>query len=569
VRYLRDSGGPRAVNGLMHSLGNNHGFAKAALTFYPDVKSLYVSNFDSKLAPVKVATKVEIVTEKHDYADGKDKTRLVRDGFTIKDTREDVEKSEVYDVDYTKRFGSPERTGTYNLLLRNGACGKAWVFMPSNTSKNQHCVVVEPSSVCYFLAEPNAIFVRGYEITDDAKPFEKSIQLKDMEVGKTYIVLDSNGNATKPFKIRSSMAEDGKRVRLEVSMRDYGVIKRPDYGHDFETLGSRVHYSSPPVGMGCDYINTIELADFEGNKVTTNGSDTLVVPSNWKAIEIDKQDDGGPTAYDESSLKAFKPGSLVDLELAMSKNAFHKLTVDHDGSEFSIRFDGTFKDGPGVNYKAAMMRLVRDYGLPVDDAEDILKTAQHNMKARKLIKFGQMNAGGQPTSNLVGTSMPADPGYASDVDPFTGATVQGTQVDLMRGQTIGQTPPQNSVQPGFNLGGEAQQDMNAGSLAQQAAQAGQKKVFDHAAIGGLSKVYDSSAVIDSYVPEMMKSLDRVGRILFLFYWKNEEFSNRYGSEDMAEMEDMIRGVFKSFGDLVLKLKQKSVEPESASDALMA
>jgi hypothetical protein len=569
VRYLRDSGGPRAVNGLMTSLGHNHGFAKAALTFYPDVKSLYVSNFDSKLAPVKVATKVEVVTEKHEYSDGKDKTRLVRDGFTIKDTREDVEKSEVYDVDYTRRFGSPARTGTYNLLLRNGACGKAWIFMPSNTSKNQHCVVVEPSSGCYFLAEPNAIFVRGDEITDDAKPFEKAIDLKDMEVGKTYVILDSNGNATKPFKIRSSMAEDGKRVQLEVSMRDYGVIKRPDYGHDFETLGSRIHYSSTPVGMGSDYINTIELADFEGNKVTTNGSDTLVVPSNWKAIEIDKQNDGGPAAYDESSLKAFKPGSMVDLDLAMSKNAFHKLTVDHDGSEFSIRFDGAFQDGPGVNYKTAMLRLVRDYGLPVDDAEDILKTAQHNMKARKLIKFGQMMVGGQPTSNLVGASMPGEPGYASDVDPFTGATTQGTQVDLMRGQTIGQTPPQNSVQPGFNLGGEAQQDLNAGTLAQQAAQAGQKKVFDHAAIGGLSKVYDSSAVIDSYVPEMMKSLDRVGRILFLFYWKNEEFSNRYGSEDMAEMEDMIRGVFKSFGDLVLKLKQKSVEPESSSEALMS
>jgi hypothetical protein len=70
-------------------------------------------------------------------------------------------------------------------------------------------------------------------------------------------------------------------------------------------------------------------------------------------------------------------------------------------------------------------------------------------------------------------------------------------------------------------------------------------------------------VIDSYVPELLKAMDRLGRVLFLFYWKNEEFVERYGSEDLAEMEDMLRGVFKSFGDLVLKLRQKAIDSDSA------
>lgn len=104
-------------------------------------------------------------------------------------------------------------------------------------------------------------------------------------------------------------------------------------------------------------------------------------------------------------------------------------------------------------------------------------------------------------------------------------------------------------------------DQQAQDLADQAAQAGQKHVFDQAAIGGLSKVYDTSAVVDSYIPTFMDSLDRIGRILFLFYWKHEDFNARYGSDDVVEMEDRLRSVFKQLGDLTLQLKEKAVRED--------
>jgi hypothetical protein len=104
-------------------------------------------------------------------------------------------------------------------------------------------------------------------------------------------------------------------------------------------------------------------------------------------------------------------------------------------------------------------------------------------------------------------------------------------------------------------------DQEAQMLAEQAAQAGQKHVFDQAAVGGLSKVYDTSAVVDSYIPTFMDSLDRLGRVLFLFYWKHDDFTSRYGSDDVVEMEDRLRGVFKQFGDLTLKLKEKAVRTD--------
>ena len=105
-------------------------------------------------------------------------------------------------------------------------------------------------------------------------------------------------------------------------------------------------------------------------------------------------------------------------------------------------------------------------------------------------------------------------------------------------------------------------DQGTMQLAQQAAGAGQGQVFDHSIIGGLAKTYDASTMIDSFIPEMMKALDRVGRILFLFYWKSEEFAERYGDQDITEMEDHLRGVFKNFGDLILKLKQKTIDADT-------
>ena len=106
------------------------------------------------------------------------------------------------------------------------------------------------------------------------------------------------------------------------------------------------------------------------------------------------------------------------------------------------------------------------------------------------------------------------------------------------------------------------------NLAQQASDIGQKTVFDHAAIGGLAKVYDTSAVIDSYLPEFMQTIDRLGRLIFLYYWKHEDFTSRYGTSDAVEIEDTLRGTFKQLGDLTLKLKQKGIGPEDADSVTL-
>ena len=46
----------------------------------------------------------------------------------------------------------------------------------------------------------------------------------------------------------------------------------------------------------------------------------------------------------------------------------------------------------------------------------------------------------------------------------------------------------------------------------------------------------------------------------MFYWHNEEFKDRYGKQDLPELEDTLRNSFEILGDLVLFLKQKTIDP---------
>ena len=559
IHFLQHKGGPKAVSSLMGAMTDLK-FANAALTFYPDVASLYVSDFSTELAPKTASSRISIVSEDcGDCAklDTDQKKRLVRDGFAINDDRKDEERSEVYETDYTQRFSTPDRSGLYDVLLASGRTTKAWVLLPSEAAKCGYAMVIETDKRIYRKAEPNAVYVR--DATTELKDsdllggvYDKAVELDKMEIGTEYCLVSPKGNCTGPVRVRSVIAEAGERVRLRVNFAgDYDIVKAPTYGHDFEKLHSRG--SCPEVG-GCSDFSYIELASHKGT-CQISGTDTLVVPSDWKALKLYESDD-----YEkERALKdAFQLGSLLDIDLEMQKKGYVKLAVcsDDKGVEYYLRFNDSFCTRP-MNYKAAYCTLVGRYGISIPDTELMLKEAVENFKSRRIVKLAQQ-------SPMVGVSMPYPQERAPDMEPYTGLPVYGPDEQAVQGTMTGVPPPPQPNQYGVNLGGEAAMDTQAMQLAEQAGQTGQKHIFDHASIGGLSKVYDTSAVIDSYVPEMMKALDRVGRIIFMFYWKNEDFAERYGTNDMVEMEDLIRGVFKSFGELVLKLRKKAIGNEDSA-----
>jgi hypothetical protein len=545
VRFMQHHGGPEAVSEVLKSIQGSIKFANAALSLYPTVESLMPTVFDASLQR-KTASKLSIETAHSGPVSDKDTEKIMRDGFTVTDNRDENEKAEVYPTEYYKRYSNPTEPGIYDVLLRTGGCAECWILQPSHTDTTPYLIAIDTKSHHKMLAEASAVFVRDDKRAGKSA-FEAASALSGLEVGGVYCFVGPTGGATPLVGIRGVITENGKRERYLATIKDCNITKRPKYGKDFDTRS----FPDTPYGtFGDNYVAAVEFSDRHTKPAVVG--DTLIVPKSWKALEIKDIEN-----YDARDL--FKPGTITDVEEAMNKAGIHKMAVDSDGLEYHVRFDGQPDGGP-MNYKTAAIRLIAAYGFVEQDAKELLKEAQQLNRANRLVKLAQQ-------TSMVGVAMPNLPQPTQTGDQFTGATVDPSFAYQTTGRFTGVTPPRNSVQPGFNLGGEAQMDQNAAGVAIQAAGAGQKKVFDHAVIGGLAKMYDSASVMDTYVPDFLSALDKLGRVLFLFYWKNEEFSERYGSEDMAEMEDTIRAVFKQFGDLILKLRQKSIESDDSVRAL--
>ena len=86
-------------------------------------------------------------------------------------------------------------------------------------------------------------------------------------------------------------------------------------------------------------------------------------------------------------------------------------------------------------------------------------------------------------------------------------------------------------------------------------------------VGALTNTFDSATLIDTYMPDMQTALDRIGRVLFLFYWKPEDFATAFGADDQTQLENKLVSNFKSFGDLVMDLLQKNKQNEQGSVGL--
>jgi hypothetical protein len=99
--------------------------------------------------------------------------------------------------------------------------------------------------------------------------------------------------------------------------------------------------------------------------------------------------------------------------------------------------------------------------------------------------------------------------------------------------------PQQGNETQYDPDPQKDKTQNVQGMIQGAAQTGQKEIFDTAIIGGLLKQVDSGALVDKYIGDMILGMDRVGRVLFLFYQHGQDFKQRYGDEDMQELEDSL------------------------------
>ena len=559
--YICKIGGPKAMLSTLNTF-ENFKYAEAAMKLYKDLDAFTTTDFAKDCYLVRkeaesTEIKIKFTTQTRNDDEARD---VVEDGFTVIDRRKDDEKSIAYTTEFAKSMSTPEGTGVYDVLMPGGNFEEGYVLTQEPLMVDDRLDAAVPCDVCCsdFRSDNRPRTGLVYFPGDKRRTY-------DVDLNKVFVKTDA-GTLDKPYDRAKPIGDIEKGMSILLVGPDNTYIGPVDV-HVFEGGKDRRPSFQAGIDMsGCWSLNTVEFADFNG-RPRAAGS-VLTIPADWKFFELyrkpEKRENQSWREYDATTKdEHVVTGSSIDLFNALTKTAHHFLHVNHEDGKFRFELDDRQYTDP-VGYKQASIDLVTKIGLGYDQAKRMLKAAERNGGNSYVVKYAQ----------FVGVNMPQPGMPDASVDPYTGMPVYPMPyVDETQGQLTGAPEGVYENVPGENVGGELSQnqelpiDQEAQMLAQQAAELGQKNVFDQATIGGLSKVYDTGSVIDSYIPQFMETIDRLGRIIFLYYWKHDDFITRYGTEDVVEMEDLLRSTFKTLGKLTIELKRKGLTGDGSENTV--
>lgn len=489
-----------------------------------------------------------------------DQEKLLQDGLLIKDERGDDAVSVPYHIQVEKKLFNPTESGLYDILVKPGDIERCYVAVfPQGAAKRENFVtaVRADGTPDWVNTRADHVFaiarIEGDEFDTwfDKLPDANSVPSKSAR----YMVVSKKGDCTVPFRV----------------LRECGT-------DEFDTTAYEVHLEDhakyPPKGsiLGCCYTDPLNYDKYrdgvrlhfnakKGSSLRASMGD-IFVPEGFKLLKTSRGEDDVADAENqtacgcgESDSPALQPGNLVDAQLALFQKTA-ALVVYHTGSSVEIN---TKAFAP----RDAIISLVRDHGLREKAAREIIARAHRSRKLECRVKYA--NPYGGPMLINSAPTAPADPGAV-----MGGETIMGANVPTQLGIDIGVPVPDMSASqtdrtvynPAAPL---AQRDIQS---VVNAAQTGQKEVFDTAMVGAMLRAVRDDSLVDRYMGELTKGLDKLGRILFMFYWHGDRFAERYGKADMPELEDSLRNAFEMLGDVILFLKQKTIEPypeEAASE----
>jgi hypothetical protein len=542
--------------------------AMVAAKFREDAAAIKVASVlsDAPKEPAALKTLRVItydVTVQMGLPDGyteEDQEKLLNDGVLIKDERGDDAVSIPYNIQVEKKMFSPNESGLYDILVKPGNIERCYVAVhPQGAAKRENFVTVvrAEGTPDWLNTRADQVFavsrIEGDEFT---AWFDKLPAASSASKSGRFMAISRRGDCTVPFRV----------------LREYGKSE-----HDTTTYEVHLedHSKYPPKGTisPCCYTDPLNYDKWrDGVRLHLNGKKgsslrasmgDIFVPEDFKLLKVSKGEDDVANAEDqgacgcgESDPPALQPGNLVDAQLAlMSKTA--ALTIYHNGTEVTIN------KAAAVSPIKALVTLVEHHGLREHAAREILKTAAAKRKFECRVKYadpygGPMMIQGAPTA-------PTDPGPVMGGETIMGASVP-TQLGIDVGMPVASMSAGRTDRSVYNP--NTLLDQKDVRSVVDAAQSGQREVFDTAMVGAMLRAVRDDSLVDRYMGELTKGLDKLGRILFMFYWHGDRFADRYGKSDMPELEDSLRNAFEMLGDVILFLKQKTIEPypeEAAQD----
>jgi hypothetical protein len=507
------------------------------------------------LDEVKDGNRVDLI---HNLSSDERET-LLKERIIVKDTRDDKDVTTAYNAHGPVRLMNPNRTNIYNILVRPDKFEKCLVVFGPYCEKGSQtfCTCISLSSKRWCNIHPSRLWSDA-EYDDEAfrKWYKELPDADSLSEGKGLkVILMPWGEGTCPFRVSEKLGEGDSKI-YDVHFRDYANLDTPLYQNDYQR-------DYRPLRQGVWNGSRIRLTGYPGRRIRTTEGD-VCVPLGGKILSLKKPDekkpDGDNDADDrmmqcapcETEPGPLEPGNLVDLRTLLA-NQTQPIKLYADGK------DVTFNESNRMGKVAALKHLIVEVGLREKTAREILNRAEKAGRIGNDFEFliEKKAAPGAPIGDMTAGAPNSPPFPEPNIgyDPMTGSNVP-TMIDSEFNIKV---PDMSASRTDRSIYNPLGPDPRSMQVAQQAAQTGQREVFDTAMLGSLLKAVRQDSMVDRYLGDLMKGMDRLGRILFIFYWRGEEFEERYGKQDMPELEDGLRNAFEGIGDVLFKLKQQSVD----------
>jgi len=433
----------------------------------------------------------------------KEKEILLKDGIFVKDTRKTT--TSVFNTEVnTCGFNSPTSTGLHEVLMADGSACPMLIIFPNKSVRRRS--YSSDGDVCYkqrYESGPDVDICLIDPNNSDKYYTKPCREVLCKPAGKLPDELYNKMKKLKEFNKKNYVESDGKRM-LVVDKKHNAIILDAPYKRE-KMVSSR---DTLPV-FSHDSDASIRFTDKEGKiSVTKN---MAYIPNGVAYFQHEYD-----FPYRLGDVNTFiyhmrKTAGLQQMKVYADRNGY-ALTTDK-GQEYNL------------NKKAALIELVKKHGIQASLAKKMLKEAEWKgipVSKRYLLKYADMY----------------------DLNPGDPRETGGVADEAPREVTY-DNPAAEGLQ-----------------VATDASNRGVKEVMDTAVLASLAGTSHSMELMGTYVSDLIKAMDRLGRMLFLFYWHQDEFKDQYGSQELIELEESLRELFDSVGDLVLFLKEKSVDFDS-------
>lgn len=502
---------------------------------------------------------------------------LFRGELVYKDAREAANVA--YNLDEGLSLAAPSESGNHRVLLSSGEFRDVIIGMAVQPPREGGCraaLVIDKDSKRFVYQWPDELLVepRTESREDWLKYVAGLSDVDSMEPNKTYVILTPRGEMSAAVRIERKSKTTSGMTEFVVSTAPIELGTKPSAGTALSARDLQMYGKGPSRPLEGRADNAQQFAEDVSNGlagerhgypgtyykqskivVVDDGrdfrpiEDTLFVPKTAKMLLLKTNYDlsepqPAKTIGDDDEPKnpltkmdLASPSNLLELQISLKKSGqveSFKLRATATG-EFYVDGRGPFKRFD------TLQALAKDAGLRVPASLAILEKAADRKERTWLVK------------NAIGFAPPI-PEPPMGVEPYSGIQEQYPQEEYLP------IPTDYPPAPNYMDPMEQQNVM-------QAAQTGQKEVFDTSSIASLAKSTDSDDLIGQFLSDIVLGLDRECRLLFLYYWSYDKFRERYGSENLMELEDQLKDVAKATGDLVLFLKQRQVKGSPSFDEL--